>query len=85
MSKNTTMFVTFGLDPDNGADRVWGKGDTEEESKYQCKLALEEYLLGTRRWKYWHELPNNGFKFVTENRDDTFLLENPGMNIRGGD
>ena len=75
MSKNNTMFITFGLDPHNGSDRVWGQGDTEEESQRQCKLALGEYLAKTRRWNYWNELPDNGFKFVTQERDDTFMQE----------
>ena len=71
------MHETLGLDPAGTGSRVWGRGDTKEESLRQSRLALTEYLSGTRRWNYWNEWVDNGFKFVTSEVDDTFMQSDP--------
>jgi len=71
------MYETYGIDPSGTGARVWGRGDTKEESLRQCKLALNEYLAKTGRWSYWSEWVDNGFTFDTEERSDIYYQEDP--------
>lgn len=44
------MYKAIAYDPEVHAPRVYGIADTENQARLQCRYALHEYLIGTRRW-----------------------------------
>ena len=54
-SSTISAFQYDAIDKD-GIPRVWGVGETQEEAKEQCELALQEYCEEKKRNPYLYEI-----------------------------
>lgn len=61
------MFESIAFEKRHGTMRVWGTGETADESKRQCEFELVNYLKG-RRDKAWSD-----FKIETRKKIERII------------